>query len=210
MEIKYNKAELSKISKGVSKGELVVYPTDTVYGLGASIYNVDAIKRVYQVKTWSFSSPLIALVSRKENVKKIAELGKNIELVEKLIDEFWPGALTIILNKKDAIPLEMVSHTNTVGVRMPNLDISLEVIEACGGILATTSANISGKPSVKSYDELDSELMKKVDIKIDGGICPLGIESTILDMREEPTILRMGGVPKEKLEKILGMKIKEQ
>ncbi len=210
MKTRYKSELLSEIKARVKNGELIVYPTDTVYGLGVSIHDVDAIKRVYEVKSRAFSSPLIALVSKKENVKKIAELGENSLLVERLIDEFWPGALTIILEKKDTIPSEMVSCTNTVGIRMPKLDISLEIIEACGGVLATTSANISGRPSAKRYGDLDEELLKLVDIKVDGGNCPLGIESTIIDMRSEPRIIRLGGIPKEEIEKILGMKIKEQ
>jgi L-threonylcarbamoyladenylate synthase len=206
----YERKKLPEISDRVKKGELIVYPTDTVYGLGATIDNLDAIERIYKVKSRAFSSPLIALVSKKESVKKIAELGENREAVEKLMDAFWPGALTIILEKKDVIPAEMVSGTNTVGIRMPNLDISLEIIEACGGILATTSANISGNPSAKCFEDLDEKLLERIDIEIDGGSCIVGIESTILDMRNEPKIIRMGGISKENIEKILGMKIKEQ
>lgn len=210
MKMSKNSKFLLEISKRVCSGELIVYPTDTVYGLGATIHNVEAVKKVYAIKSRAFSSPLIALVSKKENIEKVAELGENRELVEKLVDVFWPGALTIILKKKKIIPSEMVSDTDTVGVRMPALDISIEIIEACGGVLATTSANISGKPSVSSYGKLDEELLKQVDIKIDGGDCPLGIESTIIDMRSEPKIIRSGGIPKREIEKILEIKIKEQ
>jgi L-threonylcarbamoyladenylate synthase len=196
--------ELPILKKRVISGELIVYPTDTVYGVGAVIDKEDSLEMLYKVKGRSFSSPLIALVSDKKNVNRIAYVDKNKEKIEKLMDNFWPGALTIILDKKKNVPSIMVSGGSSIGVRMPDHPLALEIIEACGGILATTSANISGEPSPKSFLEISKKLKEKIGILVDGGSCPIGIESTIIDMRKEPVILRNGGIKKEDIEKIIG------
>jgi L-threonylcarbamoyladenylate synthase len=196
--------ELPILKKRVISGELIVYPTDTVYGVGAVIDKEDSLEMLYKVKGRSFSSPLIALVSDKKNVNRIAYVDKNKEKIEKLMDNFWPGALTIILDKKKNVPSIMVSGGSSIGVRMPDHPLALEIIEACGGILATTSANISGEPSPKSFLEISKKLKEKIGILVDGGSCPIGIESTIIDMRKEPVILRDGGIKKEDIEKIIG------
>lgn len=196
--------ELPILKKRVISGELIVYPTDTVYGVGTVIDKEDSLKMLYKVKGRSFSSPLIALVSDKKNVNRIAYVDKNKEKIEKLMDNFWPGALTIILDKKKNVPSIMVSGGSSIGVRMPDHPMALEIIEVCGGILATTSANISGEPSPKSFLEISKKLKEKIGLLVDGGSCPIGIESTIIDMRKEPVILRDGGIKKEDIEKIIG------
>lgn len=196
--------DLSAIAKRVKSGEVIVYPTDTVYGVGTIIEKEDALKKIYSAKERTFSSPLIALVSDESGVEKIAYIDKNKDQIKKLIKYFWPGALTIILDKKENVPSIMLSGGESIGVRMPNHPIALEIIEACGGILATTSANISGEPSPKKFSEVSEEFKKRVEIVVDGGVCNLGIESTIIDMREKPLILRHGGVTKEEIEKIIG------
>lgn len=197
--------DLEKInSRVVKEGSLIVYPTDTVYGVGATMYSEDSINRIYAAKERNFNSPLIALVSEEKYVEEIAILGKNKEDIKRLMERFWPGALTIILEKKDIVPSKMVSGGTSVGVRMPNHKIALDIIKACGGILPTTSANISGEASPRSYEELSEDMKDRVEILVDAGRCPVGIESTIVDMRDKPKILRMGGVSKEELEEVLG------
>ncbi len=196
--------DLRILAEGVKSGELIVYPTDTVYGVGAVMEKEDALKKIYKAKQRSFSSPLIALVSDKINVDKIAYTDKNKDKIEKLMEHFWPGALTIILDKKKNVPSIMVAGGESIGVRMPDHSIALDIIKACGGILPTTSANISGDPSPKKFSEVSERFKEKVGILIDGGNCTLGIESTIIDMREEPVILRNGGITKEEIEKIIG------
>lgn len=188
------------------EGALIIYPTDTVYGLGAIIENEKSLENIYKAKTREFSSPLIALVSSVEYIEKIAILGKKEKkLVEKLAKKFWPGALTIILRKKNIVPSIMVSNGDTVGVRIPNLELSLKIIELAGGILATTSANISGEPSPKSYAELSQAIKDRVDIIVDGGECKIGEASTIIDLTlSKPKILRKGAISVEEIEKIIG------
>ncbi len=197
--------DLDKIKREIAEeNALIVYPTDTVYGVGGSMYSIEAIEKIYAAKEREFTSPLIALVSDVNRVQEIAHMGGNREKIEKLMKEFWPGALTIILDKKDSVPARMVSGGTSVGVRMPNHPVALDIIEACGGILPTTSANISGEPSPKNHTEVSDSFKSRVEIVVEGGDCPVGIESTILDMRGEPKILRAGGISKEELEEVIG------
>lgn len=205
--IKYTSlnANYNKIGKLLKEGNLIIYPTDTVYGVGGIIESDESIAKIYKAKERSFKSPLIVLVSDVSKIEKIAYIEeKNREKIEKLIKEFWPGGLTIILNKKDNVPDIMVSGGKTVGVRMPNLDTALKIIEAAGGLLPTTSANISGETTPRSYDELSEEFKERVEILVDGGRCPIGNASTIIDMSDKPKILRTGAISIEDIEKIIG------
>lgn len=196
---------LEKIKEKVAEEkELIIYPTDTVYGIGGSMYSIEAIEKIYAAKEREFNSPLIALVSKTEMVQEIADFGKNKDKVESLMKKFWPGALTIILDKKEIVPSRMVSGGSSVGVRMPNHPVAIDIIDACGGILPTTSANISGEPSPKNHIDVSENFRKRVEIIVEGGICPVGIESTIIDMRDEPKILRAGGVSKDDIEEVIG------
>lgn len=197
--------DLEKIkTKVATEKELIIYPTDTVYGIGGSMYSIEAIEKIYAAKEREFNSPLIALVSKTEKVEEIADFGRNKEKIEALMEKFWPGALTIILDKKDVVPARMVSGGDSVGVRMPNHPVAIDVIEACGGILPTTSANISGQPSPKNHTDVSKDFRERVEIIVEGGVCPVGIESTIIDMRDEPKILRPGGVSVEEIEAVIG------
>ena len=193
------------IGEKLKEGQLIIYPTDTAYGIGGIMNNEETIKKIYRAKTRNFSSPLIALVSSLEKIKEIAEINYNKEKILKLIEFFWPGGLTIILRKKDVVPGIMISNGKTVGIRMPDHKVALKIIESAGGILPTTSANISGEHTPRSYDELSQEFKNRVDIVIDGGKSPIGEASTIIDMSNENIkILREGSISKEDIEKIIG------
>ena len=194
------------LSDEIKKGSLIIYPTDTVYGLGAVITNEQSINKIFLAKSRSFTSPLIALLSSVDKVEEVAYVSdKNKELLEKLAKAFWPGALTIILKRKKHIPNIMVSGGDTIGVRIPNLNLAIKIIDLAGGILATTSANISGEATPKSYAELSEDIKSKVDILIDSGECKLGEASTIIDLTSDvPKILRKGAISIEEIEKIIG------
>ena len=196
----------SLLSQEIKKGSLIIYPTDTVYGLGAIVTNEQSINNIYLAKSRSFTSPLIALLSSVDKVEEVATISdENREVLEKLAHAFWPGALTVILKRKEHIPSIMVSGGDTIGVRIPNLDLAIKIIDLAGGILATTSANISGEASPKSYDELSEAIKSKVDILIDSGECKLGEASTIIDLTSNvPKILRKGAISIEEIEKIIG------
>lgn len=194
-----------EIGKKIQEGALIIYPTDTVYGIGASIESEEALKRLYEAKSRSFSSPLIALVDSVDRISKIADFEERKEVLEKLSAAFWPGGLTIILKAKDRVPKIMISGGDTIGVRIPNHEIALNVIRAVGGILPTTSANISGEATPSTFKEVSEEIKKKTDIVIDGGACPIGEASTILDFTKQTIqILRIGAISKEQIESIIG------
>ena len=190
----------------IKSGKLIIYPTDTVYGLGAIITNEQSINNVYLAKSRSFTSPLIALLSSVDKVDEVAKVTeKERELLQKLGEVFWPGALTVILKAREHIPSIMISGGDTIGVRIPNLDLSIKIIELAGGVLATTSANISGEATPRSYDELSDEIKNNVDILVDGGECKLGEASTIIDLTKDvPKILRKGAIDIDEIRKIIG------
>lgn len=196
---------LEKIGIRLKKGELIIYPTDTVYGVGG-VLKEDTLKKIYEAKTRSFSSPLIALVNSLDKVDEIAIISdEHREKINKLIERFWPGGLTIILKKRENVPAIMVSNGETVGVRMPNHKLALDIIESAGGILATTSANISGEATPSFFVEISPIFKERVDIVIDGGKCPIGTASTIIDMsKSKISILREGSISKEEIENIIG------
>lgn len=197
--------DYEEIERYLRAGKLIIYPTDTVYGVGGIIESEETIENIYKAKERNFKSPLIVLVSDMEKIEKIAYINeKNREKIEKLIKRFWPGGLTIILKRKDNVPDIMVSGGATVGVRMPEHEIALNIISRAGGMLPTTSANISGEATPKSYAELSEKFKSRVDIIVDGGECPIGSASTIIDMSDEPKILRLGAISVEEIEKVIG------
>lgn len=200
------KLNYEKIGTELKNGKLIIYPTDTVYGVGGVITNEETIKNIYKAKDRSFSSPLIALVSSADKIEDIAFINeKNRKKIEILIKEFWPGGLTIILESKSIVPPIMISNGKTVGVRMPDHEIALKIIENAGGILPTTSANISGEKTPRSFEELDEEFKNRIDIIVDGGVCPIGTASTIIDMSSENIkILREGAISQKQIEMAIG------
>ncbi|ERT69333.1 L-threonylcarbamoyladenylate synthase [Cetobacterium somerae] len=203
---KENNIDLEVIKNELNNNGIIIYPTDTVYGVGASIDSLKGLQKIYEAKERNFNSPLIALLSKVEYIEKIAIIDEEKKIIiEKLASEFWPGALTIILNKKENVPGIMVSNGETVGVRIPALKLAQDIIESVGGILPTTSANISGEKTPRSFEELSEKFKERVGVIVDGGKSPLGIESTILDLTKTlPKILREGAIKKETIEKVIG------
>lgn len=197
---------LEEIGKLLKEGKLIIYPTDTVYGVGGIMESEDAIRGVYSAKQRNFSSPLIVLVSDPTKIDKIAYIeAYNREKIEKLIKKFWPGGLTIILKKKPCVPDIMTANGDTVGVRMPNLQTSLDIIQSVGGLFPTTSANISGEATPRSFEELSEVFKQRVDILVDGGKSPVGVASTIIDMSEKtPKIIRVGAISIKEIEDTIG------
>lgn len=200
------KLNYEKIGTELKNGKLIIYPTDTVYGVGGVITNEETIKNIYRAKDRSFSSPLIALVSSADKIEDIAFINeKNRKKIEILIKKFWPGGLTIILESKKIVPPVMISNGKTVGVRMPDHEVALKIIESAGGILPTTSANISGEKTPRSFEELDDDFKNRIDIIVNGGVCPIGTASTIIDMSSENIkILREGAISQKQIEMAIG------
>ncbi len=181
-------------------GGLVAFPTETVYGLGANAFDADAVERVFEVKKRPSYDPVIVHISSISQIDKVA---CDIPAIAyKLAEEYWPGALTLVLNKHPQIASNVSAGLNTVAVRMPNHRIPLAMIEASNIPIAAPSANLFTKPSPTTAHHVVDDLDGHVDIILDGGICSIGLESTVLDLTSEnPTVLRPGGVSIEALKK---------
>lgn len=177
-------------------GGIVVFPTDTVYGVGCDLFNPQAAEKIYKAKGRAFNKPLPALVSSLDQAFMIAE--SPPKSFEKLADKFWPGALTIVVKAKASVPKFVTSGGDTIGIRMPNHLIALKLISEFGSPLATTSANKSGELEPTTAEEvlakLDAEI-DLVDLIIDGGKTTSGVPSTVVDITvSPPRIIRMGGI----------------
>lgn len=198
-----DKNEIKKQSKLLSEGKTVIFPTETVYGLGANALDEDAVKKIYEAKGRPSDNPLIVHIYDKEEVYNLAE---NInEKAKTIMDKFWPGPITIILNKKNIVPYRTSGGLETVAIRMPSHLIAREIIKEAGVPIAAPSANISGRPSPTKADHVYEEMNGRVSGIVLGGDCNFGLESTVLDVTtENPMILRPGSITKEDLEKVIG------
>lgn len=187
----------------IKNGGLVAFPTETVYGLGGDGLNPESSNKIYAAKGRPSDNPLIIHICRIEDLEKIVKCVPK--KAKKVIDAFWPGPLTMIFEKRDCVPRETTGGLDTVAVRFPIHETALKFIEAAGGFVAAPSANLSGRPSPTLAKYVCEDLNGRVDMIIDGGNIPIGVESTIVDMTSEiPMILRPGYVTKEMLEEVVG------
>lgn len=195
--------ELKKHAKLLSEGKTVIFPTETVYGLGANALDEDAVKKIYEAKGRPSDNPLIVHIHEKEQVHELAkDVNDNAKIV---MDRFWPGPITIILNKKDIVPKTTSGGLDTVAIRMPSHEIAKEIIKQSGVPIAAPSANISGRPSPTKAQHVKDEMEGRVSGIVLGGDSNFGLESTVLDLTSEtPMILRPGSITKEDLESVLG------
>jgi len=183
---------IKKASQIVKKEGLVVYPTDTVYGLGCDPFNVGAVERVFKVKGKGKEKPLPILASDIQFIKKIAYID---EKAQKIAQKYWPGPLTFVVRKKAVLPNIVTCGSASVGVRIPNHTVAIQLISLCNGLLVGTSANKTGKKPPKTAQDATKQLGRQVDFVLDGGPTPLGQESSIVDLTsEKPQILREGPV----------------
>ncbi|WP_196001685.1 L-threonylcarbamoyladenylate synthase [Clostridium sp. 1001271B_151109_B4] len=184
----------------IRNGGTVAFPTETVYGLGANALDEEAVKKIFIAKGRPQDNPLIVHVCSKD----ISELVKEVpEIAQRMIDKFWPGPLTIILEKNDIIPNMTSANLNTVGIRMPSSEIALKLIELSKRPIAAPSANISGRPSPTEVERCVEDLSGKVNYIIGGESSDIGVESTIIDCTvNPPLVLRPGGITLEMLKEI--------
>jgi len=184
-------------------GGTVTFPTETVYGLGANALDEEAVQKIFKAKGRPSDNPLIVHIAGYEDLNKlILELPEN---AKRLIDEFWPGPLTLIFKKSSIVPKIVTGGLDTVAIRMPSHPIARLLIELAGVPIAAPSANLSGKPSPTKEKHVKDDLMGRVDAIICGGNAAVGVESTVLDVTSDtPMILRPGGVTKEELERAIG------
>jgi L-threonylcarbamoyladenylate synthase len=204
--VNQSKADLEKqIKKAISilkKGGVVAYPTDTVYGLGACMTDTAAVDRIFQVKGRPKGTALPVLLADKVQMESILT---SVPLsARRLADEFFPGALTIILPKSNSVPDIITGGGRTVAFRIPDHRVPLALIKGLGKPIVGTSANLSGQPSALTAAEVQAQIGDKIDMVIDGGRCPGGIESTVIDLSgKKPVVRRQGAISIEKLRKIL-------
>lgn len=187
----------------LKNGEVVAFPTETVYGLGAVATNDEAVKKIYVAKGRPSDNPLIVHIGTKEELTNYVE---HIPVIaQKCIDAFWPGPLTLILQAKPNLFAPSVTKLPTVGFRMPDHPVALELLQKLHLPVAAPSANRSGKPSPTKAEHVMEDLQGLISAVVDGGETGIGLESTVLDVTlEVPTILRPGGVTKEMLEEVIG------
>lgn len=194
---------LKEAGEIIKRGGLVAFPTETVYGLGGDALNEDSSGKIYHAKGRPSDNPLIVHICRMED---LAPIVKEIpETAKKLAEVFWPGPLTMIMNKSGKVPYATTGGLDTVAVRMPRHKVALSFIQAAGGYVAAPSANLSGKPSPTLAKYVAEDMDGRIEMIIDGGEIGIGLESTIVDLtEEEPVILRPGYITKEMLEDVLG------
>ena len=193
--------EIAEAGEILRNGGLVAFPTETVYGLGASAFDSDAAKKIYAAKGRPSDNPLIVHICDKGQIKDIAE--EIPESAKKVIDNFMPGPVTIILKKKSVVPNDVTAGLNTVAIRFPLHETAQKLIKAAGVPIAAPSANLSGKPSPTKAKHVVKDMTGRIDAIIDGGECNVGVESTIVDFTgEKPVILRPGGVTYDDLKGI--------
>ena len=187
----------------IRRGGLVAFPTETVYGLGADALNPHAVREIYLVKKRPLDNPIIVHVADKSDVYKLA---KNIpKQAEMLMDFFWPGPLTLVLEASDVVPRITTGGLSTVAIRMPKHKVALALIRASGTPIAAPSANLAGKPSPTMVEHVIQDLYGRIDAILDAGPTRIGVESTVLDLTGEvPQILRPGGITYEDLKRVLG------
>lgn len=185
-------------------GGIVAFPTETVYGLGADATNGEAVSKIFEAKGRPSDNPLIVHVDSKETAVQYVENVSDKAL--QLMDVFWPGALTLIMKSKPGIfAPNVTADLETVGVRVPNHPVALNLLKRLQLPIAAPSANTSGKPSPTLGEHVYHDMEDKIPLILDGGPTKIGIESTVIDMTSEPpVILRPGNVTKEQIEKIVG------
>lgn len=195
--------KLQIAAKAIRDGELVAFPTETVYGLGANALDPEAVRRIFTAKGRPSDNPLIAHVASVKEVDRIAVLN---ELAKLLVERFWPGPLTLVLPAKSVVPSEITAGLPTVAVRMPANRVARDLITLSGVPIAGPSANRSGRPSPTNAASVYEDLGDSVSIILDTGPTEVGVESTVVDVTgDSVVILRPGGLPVEEIEKVAGI-----
>ncbi len=199
----FKETDIDEAAGILRQGGLVAFPTETVYGLGGNALDETAAARIYAAKGRPSDNPLIVHIA---DVASLKELAKNVpEEAYALADAFWPGPLTMILNKKPCVPDGTTGGLKTVAIRFPADDIALALIRRSGLCIAAPSANASGRPSPTTAQHVYDDLNGRIEYILDGGPVNIGVESTIIDLTgEKPLILRPGFITREDLEKVIG------
>lgn len=196
IDIKYASSEAEKLiaeetAQDLKEGRCVVFPTETVYGLACDMFNSNAVQKIYEIKGRDRTKPLPVMIGKIEDIEFVA---KDIPYIfYEIAEKYMPGAVTVVLKKKDNVSDIITGGLDTVGIRMPDHPFALNMIKYFGNPIIATSANLSGHPSPKIFDTAYNDLKDLCDVFIDKGKCEDGLPSTIIDLSEEiPKILRQG------------------
>ena len=194
---------IERAARVLQAGGLVAFPTETVYGLGAHALDPDAVRKIFAAKDRPAWDPLIVHVSKVEMARNLAKTLPT--RFERLAEQFWPGPLTLVVEKAAGVPDEVTARRGTVALRMPRHPVASALLTAAELPVAAPSANRFGLPSPTRAQHVIDDLGERVDLILDGGPTPMGVESTVLDLTQSPpAILRPGGVSREELENVLG------
>lgn len=194
--------KINKAAELICRGEIVAFPTETVYGLGANALDDEAVKKIFAAKGRPSDNPLIVHVASIEQAEAVAEVSS---LARKLMEAFWPGPLSIVLPKKDGVAARVTAGQPTVAVRMPNHPVALALIRAAGVPIAAPSANLSGKPSPTTAEHVYHDLKGRVPCILGAEDTKVGVESTVVQAAQQPCVLlRPGAITKEQLEAYCG------
>lgn len=214
METKFYEIDVNSIDKKkmqeagdlIAAGELVAFPTETVYGLGGDALHPEAAKKIYEAKGRPSDNPLIVHIAEVSDLERVAK--EVPEQARKLAEAFWPGPLTMVVWKNENVPYATTGGLDTVAVRMPNHPVALELIRRSGKMIAAPSANTSGRPSPTEGSHVMEDLDGRIAMVLDSGLVGIGIESTIIDLTEEvPMVLRPGYITPEMLSEVLGEEV---
>lgn len=197
-----NPAAIAAAARTLAEGRLVAFPTETVYGLGANALDAQAVERIFIAKQRPFSDPLIVHLA---DVAQLTDVAVNIPAVAyTLAERFWPGPLTLVLQRHPNVPSNVSAGRNTVAVRMPAHPVALALLRACALPVAAPSANLFSRPSPTTAQHVLEDLDGRIDIVIDAGPTPIGLESTVIDLTQvPPMLLRPGGTPVDALRALL-------
>jgi L-threonylcarbamoyladenylate synthase len=184
--------------RALENGELIVFPTDTVYGIGAAVDRPEAVARLYVAKGRPLDRPIPVLIS---DIEQVSRLARNVDAnVERLVRAFWPGGLTLVVDAVEWLPREIVGDTGQVGLRMPDHPLALRLIDAAGGAIATTSANRSGEPAATNARDALEALKHQASLVIDDGPSPGGLNSTVVTIvKGRLRVLREGAIPSSEI-----------
>lgn len=198
-----NHVIISKASKLINSGEIIAFPTETVYGLGANALDPSAVLKIFEIKGRPSDNPLIIHIAYMKTLRTL--VSQIPPRANQIIKKFWPGPVTLVLKKSKIVPKITTGGLNTVAVRMPRNNVALALIRKSGLPIAAPSANISGRPSPTTAIHVKDDLDGKIKLILDGGSTKIGIESTVIDMTQTtPVILRPGGISKESIENEIG------
>lgn len=197
--------DIEKAAEIIKNGGLVGLPTETVYGLAADALNGKAVAKIFEAKGRPMDNPLIVHIADFSDIEKYNLVSEIPDSAYVLAKAFWPGPLTIIMKKSSIIPNEVSAGLSTVAIRFPSHSVAQKIIKAAGVPLAAPSANLSGSPSPTTARHVLNDLNGKIDAVIDGGVCDVGLESTVISLATDiPRVLRPGGITVEQLTEVLG------